>query len=48
MRHYTITYWSEIGIPRRVIQYLAGHVEGSDITDDIYIDTSFDFVKSTL
>lgn len=48
MRHYAITHWSELGIPKKVIQYLAGHVEGSAITDDIYIETSFDFVKSTL
>ena len=48
MRHYTITRWAELGIPKRVIQYLAGHVEGSDITEDVYIDTSFDFVKNTL
>lgn len=48
IRHYAITHWAELGIPKRVIQYLAGHVEGSDITDDVYIDTSFDFVKNTL
>lgn len=48
IRHYTITHWAELGIPKRVIQYLAGHVEGSDITEDVYIDTSFDFVKDTL
>lgn len=48
IRHYAITHWAELGIPKRVIQYLAGHVEGSDITEDVYIDTPFDFVKSTL
>ncbi len=48
IRHYAITHWAELGIPKRVIQYLAGHVDGSDITDDVYIDTPFDFVKSTL
>lgn len=48
IRHYTITHWAELGIPKRVIQYLAGHIEGSDITEDVYIDTSFDFVKNTL
>jgi len=48
MRHYAITHWAELGIPKKVIQYLAGHIEGSAITDDIYIETSFDFVKSTL
>ncbi len=48
MRHYAITHWREIGIPKDIIQYLAGHVEGSDVTDDVYIDISFDFVKKTL
>ena len=48
MRHYAITYWSELGIPQRVIQYLAGHIEGSTITENVYIDTSFSFVKNTL
>ena len=31
-----------------VIQYLAGHVEGSKITEETYIDTTFDYVKATL
>lgn len=48
MRHYAITYWAELGIPQRVIQYLAGHIEGSSITENVYIDTSFNFVKNTL
>ena len=48
IRHYAITHWSELGIPKRVIQYLAGHIEGSTITDEVYIETSFDFVKDTL
>lgn len=48
IRHYTITHWAELGIPKRVIQYLAGHIEGSEITESVYIETSFDFVKSTL
>lgn len=48
MRHYTITHWMELGIPMNAIQYLAGHVEGSSVTNDVYIDTSFDFVKETL
>lgn len=48
IRHYTITHWAELGIPKRVIQYLAGHIEGSNITEEVYIDTSFDFVKNTL
>lgn len=48
MRHYAITYWAELGIPQRVIQYLAGHVEGSTITENVYIETSFNFVKNAL
>lgn len=48
LRHYALTHWRELGIPVEVIQYLAGHVEGSDITSEVYIDTSFDFVKQTL
>lgn len=48
IRHYAITHWAEMGIPKRVIQYLAGHVDGSTITENVYIETSFDFVKSTL
>lgn len=48
MRHYAITHWMELGIPMNVIQYLAGHVEGSNITNDVYIDVSFDFVKKSL
>lgn len=48
IRHYAITHWAETGIPKRVIQYLAGHIDGSTITEEVYIETSFDFVKSTL
>ena len=31
-----------------VIQYLAGHIEGSNITGDVYIDTRQNFVKNEL
>lgn len=48
MRHFAITYWMEMGLPMNVIQYLAGHVEGSDITEAVYINTTFDFVRETL
>lgn len=48
LRHNAITYWMELGMPMEVIQYLAGHVEGSDITSKVYIETSFDFVKNTV
>lgn len=30
------------------IQYLAGHVEGSDITETVYIDTSLEFVEKEI
>ncbi len=45
LRHTALTHWKEIGIDLSAIQYLAGHVEGSDITEGVYIDTSFDFAK---
>lgn len=43
LRHDRITQWKESGMDMSAIQYLAGHVEGSDITDDVYIDVSKDF-----
>lgn len=48
LRHTAITYWKELGIDMTVIQYLAGHVDGSNITLDTYIDTRFNFVKKEL
>ncbi len=45
LRHTALTYWKEIGIDLSAIQYLAGHIEGSDITEGVYIETSLDFVK---
>ena len=45
LRHTALTHWKEIGIDLSAIQYLAGHVEGSDITASVYIETSLDFVK---
>lgn len=32
----------------KAIQYLAGHVEGSEITGKVYIDVSEDFVFKQL
>lgn len=32
----------------KVIQYLAGHVEGSSITDDVYVSVSEDFINQEL
>ena len=48
LRHTALTHWSELGMPIPVIQYLAGHKKGSRITQQVYIDTSLDFVKSEL
>lgn len=48
LRHTAITYWKHIGIPLDVIQYLAGHVEGSEITEDVYVDTSYEYVNEFL
>lgn len=48
LRHTALTYWNEKDIPLRVIQYLAGHVEGSDITDDVYIDINLNYIKNKL
>ena len=48
LRHTALTHWKEIGIDLSAIQYLAGHVEGSDITENVYIETSLDFVKKQI
>lgn len=48
IRHTAISFWNELGIPLPVIQYLAGHVEGSDITQESYIDISTDYVINML
>lgn len=48
LRHTALTHWKEIGIDLSAIQYLAGHVEGSDITEGVYIETSLDFVKQQI
>lgn len=40
LRHDRLTQWKEAGMDLRAIQYLAGHVEGSDVTDEVYIDIS--------
>ncbi len=44
LRHTRITRWKEQGVDMKAIQYLAGHVEGSEITGKVYIDVSEDFV----
>lgn len=48
LRHSAITYWNEKHLPLNVIQYLAGHIEGSDITKDVYIDTKLEYVEQSL
>lgn len=48
LRHTAITHWKELGLDLSVIQYLAGHVEGSDITENTYIDIRPEFVKKEL
>lgn len=45
LRHTRITRWREAGIDMKIIQYWAGHVEGSNITDDVYISLTEDFIK---
>lgn len=40
LRHTALTHWKKIGIDLSAIQYLVGHVEGSDVTDEVYIDIS--------
>ena len=48
LRHYAITYWGVSGLPMPIIQYLAGHVEGSTLTQNTYINVSFDFANTEL
>lgn len=48
LRHTRITRWKEQGLDMNAIQYLAGHVEGSEITDRVYIDVSEEFAFKQL
>lgn len=48
LRHYAITHWKEVGIDLSVIQYLAGHIEGSKITEKVYIDISDEYIDEEL
>ena len=49
LRHTALTRWQHKNkISKPVIQYLAGHVEGSKITELVYIDTSLEHVKNEL
>ena len=47
LRHDRITQWKEENIDIKAIQYLAGHVEDSDVTDD-YIDISQEYAFKEL
>lgn len=48
LRHSAITYWNEIKMPLSAIQYLAGHAPGSDITGEVYINTTLEYVDNVL
>ena len=48
LRHTRITRWKEAGMDMEAIQYLAGHVEGSEITNKVYIDVSENFAFEQL
>jgi len=44
LRHTRITRWIESGLNMAVVQYLAGHVDGSDITNNVYFTLTEDFI----
>lgn len=48
LRHDRLTQWIEAGVELRAVQYFAGHIEGSDITDVVYIDISQEFAFEQL
>ena len=48
LRHDRITQWKEAGMDMEAIQKLAGHVEGSSITTEVYIDVSQEYVFNEL
>ena len=48
LRHTFITRCQEQGMPLVVLQSLVGHIEGSNITNDIYTSVSIDFMKQEL
>lgn len=48
LRHTALTHWRNINVPHDVIQYLSGHVKGSDITKEVYIENSFEYAENEL
>ena len=48
LRHDRITQWKEANMDMEAIQYLAGHVEGSNITTDVYIYVSQEYAFNEL
>lgn len=48
LRHTKITRMREANIPLPVIQYSVGQVEGSNVTDNVYVSISQDFVNKEL
>lgn len=48
LRHTFVTRCREKGIPLIVVQALVGHVEGSEITNNVYTSVSIDFMNQEL
>lgn len=48
LRKTALTHWREIHLDERAIQFFAGHVEGSKITDKVYIATREGFLENAL
>lgn len=48
LRHTFITRCQEKGVPLPVIQYIVGHIEGSNITNNVYTSVSLDFISNEL
>ena len=45
LRHTRITEMRKAGMDMKAIQYLVGHVEGSNITDDVYTTLTPEFLE---
>lgn len=48
LRHTRLSRWKEQGMDMTAIQYLAGHVEDSNVTTDVYIDISTEYAFEEL